>query len=270
MSIIRTIANDLTAIRERRPLVHSITNYVVMNVTANATLCIGALPIMAHAVEEVEEMVAVAGALVLNIGTLEPVWVDAMELAGKRANELGIPVILDPVGAGTTKLRIESSKRLLQSLDISLVRGNLGEVASLAGVASEVRGVESISASANPDEIAQQFASVYGCTVAITGPVDIISDGRRTATIANGDVMLSRVVGTGCMCDVVVAAFASVQPDPLTAAVGGLTAFGIAGELAAHISGERPGTFAAEFMNALYALDEEAIMARAKVSLAEA
>lgn len=136
MEIIKVISRDLDSIRATRPLVHSITNYVVMNETANATLCIGALPIMAHAVEEVEEMVSIAGALVLNIGTLERSWVDAMELAGKRANELGIPVILDPVGAGTTKMRIESSKRLLQELKISVVRGNLGEVATLAGIAA--------------------------------------------------------------------------------------------------------------------------------------
>ena len=136
MDTIKTISNDLNLVRKKRPLVHSITNYVVMNETANATLCIGALPIMSHAVEEVEDMVSIAGALVLNIGTLEPAWVDAMELAGRRANELGIPVILDPVGAGTTKLRIQSSKRLLKALDFSLVRGNLGEVASLAGIAA--------------------------------------------------------------------------------------------------------------------------------------
>ena len=269
MDIVRTIASDLKLIRERRPLVHSITNYVVMNETANATLCIGALPIMAHAVEEVEEMVGIAGALVLNIGTLEHAWVEAMELAGKRANELGIPVILDPVGAGATKLRTESSKRLLGNVRISIVRGNAGEVATLAGIAAEVRGVESIGASATPDEIARQFAATYGCTVAITGPIDAVSDGKRSAAITNGDVMLSRVVGTGCMSNVIVAAFAAVQPDPFTAAVGGLVAFGAAGELAAQVSGGRPGTYAAELLNGLYALDSATINAMAKVTVRE-
>jgi len=268
VKIIDTIAKDLASIRERKPLVHSITNYVVMNETANATLCIGALPIMAHAIEEVEEMVGIAGALVLNIGTLEHEWIDAMELAGKRANELGIPVILDPVGAGATRLRTESSKRLLENVRISIVRGNAGEVATLAGIAAEVRGVESMGASASPDEIAKQFAATYGCTVAITGPIDSVSDGERAASVANGDVMLSRVVGTGCMSDVIVAAFAAVQPDPFTAAVGGLVAFGAAGELAAQVSGGRPGTFAMELLNALYALDPVTIQALAKVSLA--
>lgn len=267
MDIIKTISDDLNLIREKRPLVHSITNYVVMNETANATLCIGALPIMAHAVEEVEEMVAIAGALVLNIGTLEPAWIDAMELAGKRANELGIPVILDPVGAGATKLRTESSKRLLENVNITIVRGNAGEVATLAGIAAEVKGVESIGASATPKEIAQKFASTYGCTVAITGAVDAVSDGKHSASVGNGDVMLSRLVGTGCMSNVIVAAFAAVESDPFTAAVGGLVAFGAAGELAAKISGNRPGTFAVELMNGLYDLDAPTINALAKVKL---
>lgn len=267
MDIVRTIAGDLALIREKRPLVHSITNYVVMNETANATLCIGALPIMAHACEEVEEMVGIASALVLNIGTLEPAWIDAMELAGQKANERGIPVVLDPVGAGATALRTESSRRLLENVKISIVRGNAGEVATLAGIAAEVRGVESIGASATPDEIARQFAATYGCTVAITGPIDVVSDGKRNAAIGNGDVMLSRVVGTGCMSNVIVAAFAAVQPDPFTAAIGGLVAFGAAGELAAQQSGNRPGTFAMELLNGLYALDSATVNALAKVTV---
>ena len=269
MKIVDTIAKDLANIRERKPLVHSITNYVVMNETANATLCIGALPIMAHAIEEVEEMVGIAGALVLNIGTLEQEWVKAMELAGKRANELGIPVILDPVGAGATKLRTDSSKRLLENVHISIVRGNAGEVATLAGIAAEVRGVEFMGAEASPDEIAKQFAATYGCTVAITGPEDAISDGKQVAWVRNGDVMLSKVVGTGCMSNVIVAAFAAVQPDPFTAAVGGLVAFGAAGELAAQVSGNQPGTFAVELLNGLYALDPATIEALAKVTVAK-
>lgn len=265
--MIETIAKDLAAIRQNRPLVHSITNLVVMNETANAILCLGALPIMAHAVEEVEEMVGISGALVLNIGTLEPVWVEAMECAGRRANERGIPVILDPVGAGTTKLRTDSSKRLLENVRISIVRGNAGEVATLAGIASEVRGVESIGASESADQIARKFASVYGCTVAITGPVDVVSDGTKTAKISNGDAMLGKVVGTGCMSNVIIASFAAVSANPFTAAMGGLTAFGIAGELAAAESGDRPGTFHVKLYDALYALTEADIRSRAKVEL---
>ena len=267
MQTIQSICNNLNAIREKRPLVHSITNFVVMNETANATLCIGALPIMSHAIEEVEEMVGIASALVLNIGTLTPDWIDAMELAGKRANQLGIPVILDPVGAGATKLRTNSSKRLLDNVKVSIVRGNAGEIAALAGIASEVKGVESISASESTDQIAKKFASAFGCTAAITGVVDVVSDGKKVAKLNNGDAMLGKVVGTGCMSSVIVASFAAVDPDPFTAAIGGLTAFSIAGELAAEVSGSKPGTFHTELYNALAAISAEDIQSRAKVEV---
>ncbi len=265
MNILTQLCKDLEAIREKRPLVHSITNFVVMNETANATLCIGALPIMSHAKEEVEEMVSIAGALVLNIGTLEPRWVDAMELAGKQANELNIPVILDPVGIGTTKLRSISTKRLMGEVRISIVRGNVGEIAALAGIASEVRGVESIAASDTPVNIARQLASTYGCVAAITGAVDVVSDGKRTAEISNGHEMLRKVVGTGCMSNVIIGAFAAVQKDPFIAAVGGLAAMGIAGENAAAISGDRPGTFHVELYNALYSLAPEELAKSSRV-----
>lgn len=269
VQIIDTISADLSAIREKKPLVHSITNYVVMNETANAILCLGALPIMAHAKEEVEEMVGIAGVLVLNIGTLEHDWIDAMQIAGKRANALGVPVVLDPVGAGATRLRTETSRRLLENVRISIVRGNAGEVATLAGIAAEVRGVESIGASASAEEIARQFASTYGCTVAITGPVDAVSDGTRTALISNGHPLLGRVVGTGCMSSTMVGSFAAVQSDPFVAAVGGLTAFGIAGELAAGVSGDKPGTFHVELYNALDSISSADIRGMARIGLSQ-
>ena len=267
MDIIASVCNDLNSIREKRPLVHSITNFVVMNETANAVLCIGALPIMSHAIQEVEEMVGIAGALVLNVGTLEPEWIDSMEQAGKRANKLGIPVILDPVGAGATKFRTESSKRLMKNVRVSILRGNAAEVATLAGVAAEVKGVESVLACGAPEEIAARFASTYGCAAAITGAVDVVSDGKRVAKISNGHAMLGKVVGTGCMSDVIVAAFAAVNPDPFVAAVGGLVAFGIAGEMAQRASGDKPGSFHVELYNALYAMQPADIAAGAKVEL---
>lgn len=267
MDILQLICNDLSAIREKKPLIHSITNFVVMNETANAILCLGALPIMSHAKEEVEEMVGVAGALVLNIGTLTPDWVDAMELAGKRANELGIPVILDPVGAGATRLRTESSKRLLKNVRISILRGNAAEVSTLAGISAEIRGVESIAAGELTPEIVKQFASTLGCTVAITGKVDFVSDGTRTAKISNGHWMLGKVVGTGCISNVIVASFAAVEPDPFVAAVGGLTALGIVGEIAACDNIDKPGTFHVELYNELYALEADDVCRLAKIEL---
>src|SRR5919205_871018 len=147
---------SLRAMRERKPLVHQITNYVVMNETANVTLALGALPVMAHAREEVEEMTALAGALVLNIGTLSPHWVDAMVAAGRAANERGIPVVLDPVGVGATTYRTDTARRILDEVEVTVLRGNAGEVATLVGADAEVRGVESIAAGLEPEELARE------------------------------------------------------------------------------------------------------------------
>src|SRR5207244_12919397 len=155
-------------LRERKPLVHQITNYVVMNETANATLALGALPVMAHAREEVEEMVALAGALVLNIGTLSPHWVDAMLAAGRAANEVNVPVVLDPVGAGATTYRTDTARRILDQVDVAVLRGNVGEVATLAGVDAEVRGVESIGAGGEPAELARGAARRFGLVASVT------------------------------------------------------------------------------------------------------
>src|SRR5438093_7992177 len=170
---------DLALIRERKPLVHQITNYVGMNETPNATLALGALPVMAHALEEVEEMAALAGALVLNIGTLSPPWVEAMLLAGKAANAAGVPVVLDPVGAGATHYRTETAKRILGDVGVAVLRGNQGEVATLVGVAAEVRGVESIGTGGEPAELAREAAGALGLVASVTGAVDHVSDGGR-------------------------------------------------------------------------------------------
>lgn len=266
MDLIQQTCCNLELLRNKRPLIHSITNLVVMNETANAVLCLGALPIMSHAIEEVEEMVGIAGALVLNIGTLTPMWVDAMELAGKRANERGIPVILDPVGAGATRLRTDSSKRLMDRVKVSIVRGNAAELASLIGVTSEVRGVESIGASETPKKIAKCFAHTYGCTAAVTGAVDVISDGNRVSEVGNGHPMMGKVVGTGCMSNVIIASFAAIDSDPFSAATCGLSVYGIAGELAAIESGDKPGTFHMELYNALSAVTTKDIKSRARIS----
>ncbi len=177
---------DLRELRERKPLVHQITNYVVMNETANATLALGALPVMAHAKEEVEEMVSVAGALVLNIGTLSGPWIEAMLLAAKAANAEGVPVVLDPVGAGATTLRTETAKRILDKAEIAVVRGNAAEVATLAGREAEIRGVESIGAEGSGAELAQAAARALGTVAAVTGP------GRSRLGRRTGDRRLER------------------------------------------------------------------------------
>jgi len=258
--------DDLAAIRERKPLVHQITNYVVMNETANATLALGALPVMAHAVEEVEEMASVAGALVLNIGTLSKHWIEAMLLAARAANSAQVPVVLDPVGAGATRLRTETARKILDVTEVAVVRGNAAEVATLAGRDAEIRGVESIEASDSGAELAAAAAAALGCVASVTGPVDHVSDGERTIAIANGDALLGTVSGTGCMSTAITGCFLAVAPDrPLEAAAEALVAFGVAGEDAA-VGARGPGTFHAALYDALYNLDPASLDSRAKVA----
>jgi hydroxyethylthiazole kinase len=256
----------LGRIREEKPLVHQITNYVVMNETANATLSLGALPVMAHALEEVEEMVGLAGALVLNIGTLSPHWVEAMVLAGRAANERGVPVVLDPVGAGATRYRTDTARRLLSELDIAVLRGNAGEVATLVGVEAEVRGVESIAAGGSPAELAREAADTLGLVASVTGPVDHVSDGERVLAIGNGHELLAAVSGTGCMSSAITGAFLAAKPEqPLEAAAEALVAFGVAGEDAA-VGARGPGTFHAGLYDALAGLDPATLDGRARVT----
>ena len=255
----------LRRLRERKPLVHQITNYVVMNETANATLALGALPVMAHAREEVEEMAALAGALVLNIGTLSPPWVDAMVAAGRAANRHGVPVVLDPVGAGATRYRTETTRRILDEVDVAVLRGNAGEVATLVGVDAEVRGVESIAAGDDPAALARTAAAQLGVVASVTGPVDHVSDGDRVTAIANGHPLLAAVTGTGCMSSALTGCFVAVAGDAFDGAVAALVAFGVAGEDAA-VGARGPGSFHVGLYDALAALEPDTVDARAKVA----
>jgi hydroxyethylthiazole kinase len=259
-------ASSLREIRERRPLVHQITNYVVMNETANATLALGALPVMAHAPQEVEEMVGLAGALVLNIGTLSDHWIEAMLAAGRAASASGTPVVLDPVGAGATQYRTDAARRILGEVDVSVVRGNAGEVATLVGVEAEVRGVESIAAGGEPAELARTAGRALGRVVSVTGPVDHVSDGDRVVAVANGHELLGTVSGTGCMATAITGCFLAVRPEaPLDAAAEALATFGLAGEDAA-VGARGPGTFHVALYDALYGLDPGELDRRARIS----
>jgi len=249
--------DSLQRIRQSRPLVHQITNFVVMNETANATLAIGALPVMAHAPEEVAEIATVAGALVLNIGTLTREWVDSMILAGRAANLAGVPVVLDPVGVGATMLRTDSARLILGQVSVAIVRGNAAEVATLAGQSADIRGVESMGTTGDIGALAGTAARALGCIVAVTGPVDAVSDGHTTLRVANGHPMLAAVSGTGCIASAISGCFAAVNPtQPLRAAVEALVALGVAGEDAAeHSTG--PGSFHVALYDALYALSPD-------------
>jgi hydroxyethylthiazole kinase len=260
-----TPGETLLRLRETRPLVHHITNYVVMNETANATLAVGGQPVMAHAREEVEEMVALAGALVLNIGTLSPDWVDAMLAAGRAANVLGIPVVLDPVGAGATTYRTQTVQRILDVVRVTVVRGNAGEVATIVGVEAEVRGVDSVGVSADPAELALQAARTLGLVVSVTGPVDYASDGEQVVSVSNGHPALATITGTGCMLTAVTGCFLAASPEePLGAAVGALAAYGVAGEDAAR-EGKGPGSIHVALYDALAALDPATLDGRVRI-----
>ncbi len=257
--------DSLRRLRETKPLVHQITNYVVMNETANATLALGALPVMAHAREEVEEMVRISGALVLNIGTLSPPWVEAMLLAGRTANEAGVPVVLDPVGVGATTYRTETAKRILDEVNVAVLRGNGGEVATLVGVDAEVRGVESIAAGGDPAGLAREAGRRLGLVASITGPIDHVSDGETVIAISNGHPLLASITGTGCMSTAMTGCFLAVNRDrPLEAAAEALIAFGVAGEDAA-VDAKGPGSFHVALYDALAALDPATLDERALV-----
>jgi hydroxyethylthiazole kinase len=232
----------LQRMRDKAPLVHNITNYVVMNSTANALLAAGASPVMAHAPEEVADMVGVASALVLNIGTLSTPWIEAMLIAGRAANAKGIPVVLDPVGCGATPFRTETAERLLRELEITVLRGNASEVLSCTSCSGRTRGVDSTISSLEIMEDARETARKLGCVVAVTGKVDVVTDGALTLLVSNGHPMLSRITGTGCAATAMIGAFCGAGDDPVSDAASALAFFGFAGERAAARSAG-PGSF---------------------------
>lgn len=255
---VEALKRDMELVRERSPLVHSITNYVVMNNTANALLAAGASPVMAHAAEEMEDMVAIASALVLNIGTLDEDWVKSMLIAGKAACDKGIPVVLDPVGAGATPYRITVCNRLISACKPTIIRGNASEIRALQGAVSRTKGVDSVDSSESAIEAACELAKETGAVVVISGETDYITDGEKVAKVLNGSTMMGRVTGMGCTATVIVAAFAAVNPDPFQAAVHGMAVMGISGEIAAR-SATGNGTMQIRFLDVLYNLSGKEI-----------
>lgn len=241
--------SSLVHIRQASPLVHCITNYVVSNVTANGLLAIGASPVMADELEEVQEMVSIAGGLLLNIGTLNARTTDSMLAAGKQANRLGIPVVLDPVGVGATSYRQRFVQRLLSEITFDLLRCNRGELAAIAGVAWQSRGVDSGEGSQDIKEIAKQVAKQYRCLVAVTGDWDYVTDGEREAMITGGDIRMTAVTGMGCLLSAICTAALALPGDRFKHLQGVLRDY----KLAAEIAGAQPriGSFQVEIMNAL-------------------
>lgn len=254
----------LAAVRREAPLVHSITNYVSMDVTANALLAAGASPAMVHAVEEVEDFVSIASALVVNIGTLSPAWVDAMERAADRARERGKPWVLDPVGAGATPYRTGVARALARR-GPTVIRGNASEILALVEEGRAGRGVDSTHGSDEARDVAAGLARELGCVVAVTGAVDYVTDGDAVLAVANGHPMMARVTALGCTASALVAAFAAVGADPLPAAARALAVLGLCGEIAARES-PGPGTLRLRLMDALYTLDEPAVLAGVRIA----
>jgi hydroxyethylthiazole kinase len=250
--------------RKQHPLVHHITNYVTVNDCANITICAGGAPVMADAREEAGEMAGFAGALVLNIGTLNPGIIESMILAGKVANERKIPIVLDPVGAGATRLRTDSTLRLLDELKIAIIKGNAGEIGVLAGAEAKVRGVDSAGISGDPVTITRTFARDTGITVVMSGATDIISDGKRVLLVENGHPMMGGISGTGCMATSVTGVCTAVEVDRVMAAATALAALGLAGERAAAES-RGPGSFKPALFDAMAALSPQDLRAGARV-----
>jgi hydroxyethylthiazole kinase len=263
--LINKMAGLREAVAKQSPLVHNITNYVVMHYTANALLAVGASPVMAHAAEEVEEMTALAQALVINIGTLSTPWIDAMFLAGRAANRLGKPVILDPVGAGATRFRTNTALRLLDEVRVSVLRGNASEILALSGEKSQTRGVDSMDSAGDAQSAASRLANKFKMTVAMTGAVDCVTDGSRTILVSNGHPLMGRITGSGCAASALAGAFCGVEPDALVAVAAALVAFGIAGESAAqrHPS---PGSFSIALIDELYKINSQKIIDTANIS----
>ena len=254
----------LEELREKRPLIHNITNYVVMNFTANTLLAMGASPVMAHSIDEVEEMVSLAGALVINIGTLSQQWLESMLRAGKRANELGVPVILDPVGSGATSFRTHAFRTLVKELKLSVVRGNPSEILSIISEHGKTRGVESAHGAEDALEAAKEVAKEISSVVAITGPVDIVTDGEIIIRCHNGHPLLGLVTGTGCAATAAIAAFNSTTTEALEAATAGLAFFGLAGQLAG-AKANSPGSFMIALLDALHDITPQEFQEKARL-----
>ena len=257
-------AGNLMALREKKPLIHNITNYVVMNYTANALLAMGASPVMANAQNEVEDMVAFAGALVLNIGTLTDDWISSMIKAGKKASQLDTPIVLDPVGSGATPLRTNSAKNIISQTKIKVIRGNAYEILSLRDENSKTKGVDSIHTVDEAAEAARNLADELHTTLAITGPVDLITDGTRVLRVSNGHPLMGYVTGTGCTATATIGAFLAVDDDPLSATATALAFFGLAGEIAAETA-SAPGTFMIQLLDALYTITPERLKQGCKI-----
>lgn len=262
---------DLEAVRAQSPLVHSITNFVAMSFNANALLALGAAPVMAHAREEVADMVQIAQALVLNIGTLDPAWIEAMQRAAEAASARRLPLVLDPVGAGATPYRVHAVTALLEAASPTVIRGNASEVMNVAGLQARTRGVDSQAGSDQAVDAACRLAERTGGVVCVSGAVDHVVDARgRHASLSNGHPWMTRVTGVGCSASALVGAFAAVQPDPWRATVAAMAVLGVVGECAVErcqAAGAGVGRLQTELLDGLQLLDSLSFLGRVRLTL---
>ncbi|MBO1685900.1 MULTISPECIES: hydroxyethylthiazole kinase [Clostridium] len=274
IDIAQKVVELLNRLKNKKPLIHNITNYVTVNDCANILLAIGASPIMADDLKEAADITSIASALVINIGTLNERTIESMIASGKKANELNIPVVLDPVGAGASLFRNETTKRILEEIKISVLRGNMSEIKFIAGLESETKGVDASESDLKSDSdegirVAKSLAKRFNCTVAITGVCDIVSDGEKSVTIENGTKMLSNVTGTGCMTTALVGGYlgaCETKEDLFIAAISGIVSMGICGEIAEERAGSIGlGSFHMAIIDAVSNLDEEDLLKRSKI-----
>ncbi len=262
------IRDVICATRELSPLVHNITNLVVMHTTANALLAFGASPIMAHDREELDEMIQLSAALVLNIGTPDFKWIESMRYAGNMAWEYGVPVVLDPVGAGASRLRTNTARLLLEEVSPCVVRGNASEIVALNGTDSSTKGVDSLLGSEAALDAARNIAQRYQCVVSVSGEQDLITDGMRLAKVCGGSPMMTRITGMGCTSTAITAAcIAGARKAGLDDFTGATAAMAVMAEAGDRASGDQvgPGTFFTHFLDALYALSPEHAAAHAQI-----
>jgi hydroxyethylthiazole kinase len=259
------ICSALRKIREMAPVIHNITNYVVMNSTANALLALGASPVMAHAEEEMEEMVGIASALVINIGTLSPAWIRGMHRAAEAARKRRIPIVLDPVGAGATSYRTRTARELIKAVPPEIIRGNASEIMALLDSNTKTRGVDSSASSDAAVKIGSALHAECGAAVCISGETDYTIGSRGVIRGRNGHIMMTQVTGLGCTATALCGAFAAVVSDPAIAAAEAMAVMGIAGEIGVTRS-LGPGTLQVHFLDALYRLDPEDIKRYLKIA----
>lgn len=252
------VAAAAASVRSRHPMIHHITNSVVENFTANITLAMGASPVMAPSEAESPQMAGYAGALILNIGTITPELLKSMVAAGQAANEKGVPVVLDPVGAGATLLRTNAVKTLLNETSISVVRGNPGEILSLAGTSGAVRGVDSLASSDGHDELFSSFAGETGIVTVASGETDFVTNGSSWIKVHNGNPLMGKVTGTGCGATTAAACFAATGLPLLQAVASGMICYNIAGEMASKTS-RGPGSFVPRFLDLLFEINGDVI-----------